>query len=73
MAEAAAVFRGVLLVILLGPIEGSGKFDLCNDRALVHSRFLEPGDRVACGGFLFSGGEEDSRAVVVTDIKRPGG
>ncbi len=55
MAQAATVFRGVLLVILLSPIEGSGKFDLCNDRALVHSRFREPSNRLARGGFLFQG------------------
>ena len=69
MTEAATMFRGVLLVILLRPIERSCEFYLCRDGAIVHSRFLESGNRVTGGVFLFRGGEEDGRAVVAPDIK----
>ena len=55
MAEAATVFGSVLLVILLRSIERSCEFYLCNDGAFVYSHFLESGNRVTGGGFLFEG------------------
>ena len=69
MAEAAAVFGGVLLVILLRSIERPCEFYLCNDGALVYSHLLESGNRVTGRGFLLRGRKEDSRAVVVPNIE----
>ena len=69
MAETATVFRGVLLVIFLRPIEWSCEFYLRHNRAIVSFRFLELSNRVPCGGFLFRSREENRRAVVVPDIK----
>ena len=40
MAEAATVFRGVLLVIFLRPIERSCELYLCHNWAIVFSRCL---------------------------------
>ena len=55
MTEAAAVFRGVLLMVFLSPIEGSCKFYLCHDRALVHSGFIESGNRIDARRFPVQG------------------
>jgi hypothetical protein len=69
MAEAAAVLRGVLLVIFFRAVEWAGQFDLRHDRAMVFPVFFKLGNGLAGRSFLLGGGEIDGRSVIVPEVK----
>jgi len=69
VAEAAAMLGGVLLMIFLGAVKGSGKFHLGDNRPAIFSCLFQSGDCPPSGGFLAGAGEENCRSVIVSDIE----